>query len=463
MKKMKKWFSVLLSAALVLSLVGCGGGKSETAQTGNNGGEKASGEAKSDNAKSGEKPKIVISCYPADEAGTQLRDEYYTKPIQAAFPDYDISVEVFNDRQSLQVQVAGGGGPDILDLDGLSDVVEFARADRIVALDDYASKYGWNNMFYDWAYNSSFYDKKLYSLPTGYESMVIYYNNDVFNEHGWKIPTTISEAEPLMEDMVKNDVIPFSFGNSNYVGAVDWLYSTFMSGFSGPEVLKSALEGKTPMTDESVAGGIQLMADWWQKGYIGDKASQSITGDDMIALFAQGKAAMMINGTWAASSLISSYPDCNWSCATPFEMKEGVGPVLPIASSGGYAINTNSKNPDVCAEILNYLFTDMDRMEKGVVEASYCPYPVKEFSIKQCEGKGMDERLYNIYVTMEEAMAAGNVGYCSWTFFPADARAYMNENTDALFLGSLSVEDYMTKVQEFVDAAVADGTAPTVP
>ena len=39
----------------------------------------------------------------------------------------------------------------------------------------------------------------------------------------------------------------------------------------------------------------------------------------------------------------------------------------------------------------------------------------------------------------------------------------MNENVDSMFLGVLSVDDFMNKSQEYLDAALASGTAPVLP
>ena len=94
----------------------------------------------------------------ADAAQVAVREKYIDGPLQEAFPDVDIEIKMYNDRQSLQVEVAGGGGPDILDLDGPTDVAEFAKAERVLALDDYAAKYGWQDMFYGWAHDSCFYN-----------------------------------------------------------------------------------------------------------------------------------------------------------------------------------------------------------------------------------------------------------------------------------------------------------------
>lgn len=97
-----------------------------------------------------------------------------------------------------------------------------------------AEKYGWKDMFYDWAYDSCIYNGALYSLPTSFEGMVMYYNMDVMAENGWEVPTTKEELVELMPKMQEAGVIPIAFGNSNYQGAVDWLYSTFTSCYAGP-------------------------------------------------------------------------------------------------------------------------------------------------------------------------------------------------------------------------------------
>jgi raffinose/stachyose/melibiose transport system substrate-binding protein len=407
------------------------------------------------------KTDFVISTYLADDAQVAVREIYIDEPLNAAFPDMDIEVKMYNDRQSLQIEVAGGGGPDILDLDGPTDVAEFAKANRVLDLTSYAEKYGWGDMFYDWAYDSCLYQNKLYSLPTSFEGMVIYYNMDVLNENGWEIPETKDQLVSLMEAMQGKGIIPMAFGNADYQGAVDWLYSTFMSCYAGPDAVKAAVTGEIKFTDPLIRDSLQLMVDWWKAGYIGDRKSQSVTTTDMLAFFAEGRAGMMIDGTWASGQLVATYPECNWQAEMVPELREGVGTVLPFATGGGYAINANSKNPDKAAEILNFLFTSWDRHYKSIREASYQPYPLKDFDINNLQG--MDSRLLYMYDVLEEAQENDMIGYCSWTFFPSETRIYMNENTDALFLDMLTVDQYLAKAQETIDAAIAAGTVPVFP
>lgn len=462
MKNTKKFLALCLSGAMAVTMAACGSSGDDKAVGDSD--KQTESTAKTDEGKdskdSKDREKLVISCYLADDNQVAVREKYIDEPLKAAFPDVDIEIKMYSDRQSLQVEVAGGGGPDILDLDGPTDVAEFAKADRVLDLGKYAEQYGWQDMFYDWAYNSCFYNEKLYSLPTSFEGMVMYYNMDVMKENGWEVPKTEDELVELMKKIQEKGIIPITFGNSNYQGAVDWLYSTFTSCYGGPAAVKAAMEGTGKYTDEPIKESIQTMVDWWQEGWLGDKASQSITNEDMLAFFAEGRAAMMIDGTWASNQLLATYPDCNWD-SEMMPQKEEIGEILPFATGGGYSINANSKNPDLVAEVLNYLFTSLDRHYQSINEAGYQPYPLKEFDITKLEG--MDEKLLDQYKLLMDAQKNKQIGYCSWTFYPSDMRVYMNENTDALFLGSLTVDDYLAQAQTYIDTAIADNTIPVLP
>lgn len=459
-RSVKKVVCIILTMFIVgVSVSSCGSNSGQEEETSKE--STVAGEAGSSEDQSWEGKKLVISTYLADASQVEVREKYIDGPLAEAFPGADIEIKMYNDRQSLQTEVAGGGGPDVLDLDGPTDVVEFAKADRVLPLDSYAEKYGWADIFYDWAYDSCFFQKKLYSLPTSFEGMMIYYNMDVMEENGWEIATTVDELETLMKAMQEKGIIPMSFGNSNYQGAVDWLYSSFLSCNAGPENLKKAIEGDIPFDDPSMVEAINQMVDWWQAGYIGDRASQSITQEDLSAFFAEGRAGMMLNGTWASSQLLTVYPDCNWQAEMIPELREGVGQILPFATGGGYAINANSADPDFAAEVLNYLFTSLDRHYSSIIEATYQPYPLAEFDLERI--KDMDPKLFSMYEILDEAQENEQIGYCSWTFFPSQARVYMNENTDAVFLGSLSVEDYLKKTQEYIDDAIEAGETPVIP
>ena len=408
-----------------------------------------------------EKTLITMSSVLTNEAQRIPFEENVLGAIEQAQPNIDMELQVYSDRQNIMVEVAGGAGPDILDLDGPTDVVEFADAGKAIDLTPYAEKYGWKDLIAEWAYNTCVYQDKLYSLPGGFEGMGMYYNMDVMEEYGWSIPQDLDELETLMQEIKDAGLMPIAFGNANYQGAVDHLYSTMLSCYAGPEVVKQAVNGEIPWDDPRMVEAIAKFKEWFDKGYISDGASQTITQDDQAAFLAQGRAVMMISGTWSATSLVQTYPELNWTFQLMPVLNDEVGAIFPLAVGEAYAISGNSENPDACAEALNLLFSDENIFYNAVNTGAIQPFPLKDFDISEL--KGLDEKVLQTNEVMTKAASEGNVGYCSWCFWPAQARVYMNENFDAVLLGTMSPEDYMKNTQEYIDKGLEDGSTPVLP
>ena len=442
MKSFIKMAMIVLLSVLVLGPVFAGGGRQQEVR--------------------GRTLSFSMMAQP-DPTAQQLTREYYMEPIRRAFPNDTINFIEWTDRQVLQIQVAGGGGPNIIHLDGPTDAVEFARAGRVIELDAYATRHGWKDVFFDWAYNSGLFNNRLYSIPDSFEGMLLFVNRDVFSRHNIAVPTNIEQLEAACRQFQSLGVIPISFGNSDYQGAVDWLYSTWITGYAGPPLNRQAILGQERWNHPNIADGLQQMVNFWQNGWIGDRRSQAITMDDAANLFATGRAAMMVNGTWLVGDLLLLYPDCNWETVLMPELRPGVGHHFPLATGGAYTINANTPDKDFAAEVLNWMFTDLDWHIRAVREANFQPFPVRAIAARPDTFRGLDNRLERMYEILFESMRTLNTGYCSWTFYPSDVRVFMNDNTDALFLGRMSVADYLARVQALTDVHVQRGTLPAVP
>lgn len=468
-KNLRKLTAVCLTGAMAISVAACGGsGSNETAADTSTGAaegtqstETAVESTASDSTESGEKIHITMSTYVTVDAQREPLIEYVGGAINEKFPNVDFEFKIYSDRQNMFVEVAGGAGPDILDLDGPTDVVEFAEAGKAIDLTAYAEQYGWQDVISEWAYDTSIYDGKLYSLPAGFEGMGMYYNLGVMEEHGWSIPANLAELESLMAEIKEAGLIPISFGNANYQGAVDHLYSTMMSCLSGPDVIKQAINGEIKFDDPKMVASIEKFKEWWDKGYIMDQASQTVTQDDQMAFLADGRAVMSICGTWWGPQIVQTFPDCDWTFELMPVLNEDAGALFPLAVGESYAINANAEHPDICAEILNFLYTDMDTFYTAVNNGAIQPFPIEAFDFEKLEG--MDEKVLHMNEVMAEASADNKIGYCSWSFWPTDARTYMNENFDAVLLGSLTPQEYMANTQPYIDEALEKGTTPILP
>lgn len=433
---MKKLLAILMVAAILTGVLG------------------------SVSALSEEKVKIVFSQIQANasDESIELFETYFMQPLREAFPDYEFEFSPFGDWQTLQVQIAGGAGPDFFQLNGPSHVAEYAKAGRIVSLEGYAEQYGWDELFYEWAYDTCKYHGELYGLPYSFEGTCVYYNTAVLEENGWEIPQTREEFEALCDAALEKDMVPIAFGNSNVQSVINWIYTPIVNAYVGTENMQKVLHGEIAWTDEIFVEAFQLMVDWWQKGYIGDQKSQGITLGDAEAMFTTGQSPIHMAGTWTVGGV--AFDDFDWVSASLPELNEGMGVVTPLGVGGAYCINANSDYQDECAEVLNYLFTHVELNMKGVEEAGFAAYPVKAFDAEQMTG--LSDNVRAQYDMLSEAQAGGNVGYCSWTFFPGDVETYMAANTDALFLNMLTVEEFLAEVQSLMEEALAEGWEATI-
>ncbi len=64
---------------------------------------------------------------------------------------------------------------------------------------------------------------------------------------------------------------------------------------------------------------------------------------------------------------------------------------------------------------------------------------------------------------MNEAAAANNYGYTTWTFWPPQSDLYIYEEIEKVWAGDLTVEEYLQGLQTLFDQEVAEGAVVPVP
>ncbi len=478
--KMKKILALLLcSCLLITALAACGGStntKTDTAAKT----EAPAAEAEKP-AADAEKPaeeKAPASESSSDGAVTltwfteSMQDddlEGFTKcvldPIHANFPNIKINHTPTADwNQALKIQMASGSGPDIFNVDGPTVSAEYAASGMLLDLDPYLEKYGWQDVMFEWALNSCKINGKLMSLPNSYETLVTYYNKSEFDNNGWKYPTNFDELTSLANNAIEKGLMPFAFGTSNFKPANEWWFSAQLTAFLGTADYRKVLTGEMPWTDPKVEAAFQQLVDMWQNGWLNEKKSHSISTDDSISLFVQGKSAMKMSGTWEYFSYGVQFKDdmdFDWDFELLPPMSSGGASAAPLALGGSYCINKATKNPDEAAAVMDFHFRDTDNIAKKIEGYGGQPLPVEiprdKFSDK------MDSRQYKIMDLCNKAAESGNIGYCSWTFYPAETRNYLIDNLDTCFLGELTVADYLKQADELFQKEKDAGKLPIVP
>ena len=228
---MKKIIALLLVLAMALSLAACGG----TADTGKGG-------AKGDAAKT-----IKVAAIE-----TAYGTEVWTKVCEAFEAETGIKVELTTDK-NLEDVISGpmqnGEYPDVVHLavgreaglteqlikaNGMHDLTNMLAttipgesatpADKIVG------------GFTETSITSPYGDGKTYLAPMFYSPCGLFYNAKLFEEKGWKVPTTWDEMWALGETAKAEGIALFTYPTTGYF---DTFIPTLIASVGGTELWES--------------------------------------------------------------------------------------------------------------------------------------------------------------------------------------------------------------------------------
>lgn len=357
--------------------------------------------------------------------------------------------------------LAGGAGPDVVFTPGPTFVMELAKAGMLAPLDPYVEEYGWADTFHEWALGLGTVDGQLYSLPSEVETMVLYYNVDLFDEHGWTPPTTIDELITLADEVNEAGIVPFAHTNAEWRPANEHYLGEFLNKIAGPENIYRALRGELPWTDGVFAEALEPLNEFQAKGYFSGGLDRYYTtaSADAAANLAYGDAAMKIDGTWWVPDAHNFFGESGmqWDW-TPMPSKDGT-PSFSMAIGSTYSINAGSEYHDEVADFLGYYFTP-ETQARIKVGSGMDTAPVE---IEESLLEGLDERESRLVSDLSEAAESGNYGYTTWTFFPPRTQVFMYEEIEKVWAGDLTVEDYLAQAQTIFEDDLANDRIPPLP
>lgn len=400
--------------------------------------------------------------------GAAMFKKYAIDPFNAVHPDIKVNAvpnSVSTLDQKIQVALAAGAGPDLVPTPGSSNAVPFASAGYLADLSSVVEKSDLKSRLLPWALDMGYFKDKLVALPTSYETLVLYYNKTLFAKNGWTPPTDRASLEALAGEMQAKGITPFAAGNASYQPGTEWLVSAFLNEVAGPQKVHAALSGEIPWTDPALVSSIELLRDYFDKGYFGGGAKQYFSTQDpqKYAGFADGKAGMYISGSWEMFSLPEYFGkngnknDWDWAALPP--LAPGVpSDVFPLSVGGTISVNAKSKNIPAAMSYIDWTYSDTKAMWASAKATGSQPLPIK-FSASDVPS-GIDPRYSSQYLAINKASAEKRVGYVTWTSFGAKAAAYIVAHIDKVLNHDLSVKKFAAGVDK---AFSSDKTAGLIP
>ncbi len=184
------------------------------------------------------------------------------------------------------------------------------------------------------------YDDKLYAVPANYATLSLYYNKALFTAAGVTPPTTVDELKTAAKKLTTDGKYGLVLADNNTIQM--WPVLQWLEG-------GDIVDAKNCSVLSSTKGRDSLKP--WVDLVVNDKISPvGLTGAEADALFSAGKAAMEINGPWAAPG----YKKAGIDLGIVQVPVAASGKPVTLGSTAPLAISAKTKHPEEAQEFLAY-------------------------------------------------------------------------------------------------------------
>ncbi len=423
----KRLLAVVLSVAMTAALLaGCGAGGKGTSD----GNESASAE--------GGVQEITWMFWDDLNATEDLISKGYADVIDRFNADYEgqyhvtaVTTNLEEYYPKLNALVASNETPDVFIVSPGPNLEVYVEPGVAAPLDEYLAD-GWKDSFTsDAVFSQMTYDGKIYAVPLNIAAACAFYNTEMFEAAGVKVPETWDEMLDACKKLEAAGYTPITIS-----AGTAWCLSMvagYLCEMEGVD-LAALADGSASWEDgqlESAAAKLVELSQYFQKTAAGD------TNDVATANFYNEEAAILIQGFWAIAQINGSNPD--------FESKCGVfqfpGVERVIAKSDSIAMSSTTKYPEACIAFMKY-FTD-DTAQKYTAEiGGKIPVTNVEYDASKAPAQ-------LAYVMEVFGAANGTFGFYNESMPSTEAGAYFDDLMVSVFLGDMTPAEAAADMEDF--------------
>ncbi|MFD1720354.1 ABC transporter substrate-binding protein [Amnibacterium endophyticum] len=315
------------SAALLLALTGCSGGSAGGAPAG----------------------PVKLTVWTGFTGGDRPGYDQIVKDFNASHEDIQVSMSVQpwdSITQKLPSAWLTGSGPDIAapssDPNAIAQYVKTNSVLPITATGSGASEVNVDKiapaLIKEYTYNG-----KLYAVPANYATLSLYYNKKLFAAAGIDgPPKTVDELLADAKKLTVPEKKQYGLVLADNQTIQMWPILQWLEG-------GDIVDSKNCSVLQTPAGRASLSP--WVDAVVNDKISPvGLTGAEADSLFSAGKAAMELNGPWAAPGYKSAGIDLGLA---PVPVGKD-GKSVTLGSTAPLAISAKTKYPEQAQEFLAY-------------------------------------------------------------------------------------------------------------
>lgn len=244
--------------------------------------------------------------------------------------------------------------PDIVGIGGDINYSNFLDADLFMDISDLEEVGEVKQSYLDMGKELEFIPMEgVYALPYAANAAGILYNKDMFEEHGWKIPTTWDEFIALCEEMEAGGTLPLYLGyKDTWTCLAPW--NALAVGLSDSDTCSQVNMGNTTFeaSYREIAEKMKVLlehaeANPYAYGY-----------NDACTAFARGQSAMYPIGSYAIPQIKSVNPSMNIDSFTFPANESEEDNVLNSGIDLQFCVMKNCENKEAAYEVLRFLYED---------------------------------------------------------------------------------------------------------
>lgn len=282
--------------------------------------------------------------------------QFKAKELTAKNIDVAIDLEMPPQDQAnaiLRARLASGAAPDVFTLHARQDIPIYYRAGYLTDL----SGQPFVGTLFDSVKKMVTIEGKIVALPMESLAWGYLYNKKIFSDNGLTPPQTLREMKAVVEKLKAANVKPFllSFQDAWIVqllhalslgGVVSSEHPDFVARMNRSEGSYRDVQDIFNIIDLVMNNGTDRP---FEVGYMTGAAD-----------FAGGKAAMWVQGPWAAEPILAANPDLALGVAPLPVSNNPKAAMINLAVSTSLAVSSTSGNRQVAMDLVGYVLDPKD-------------------------------------------------------------------------------------------------------
>jgi raffinose/stachyose/melibiose transport system substrate-binding protein len=272
-------------------------------------------------------------------------------------PDVTVDVEkqTFEQIQkNAKIVLTGDDVPDVMEFNkGNATAGQLAAQGLLTPLTDAATERGWDEKLTGSLATTATYDEQglmgageWYGVPNYGEFVGVYYNKDMFAEHGLQEPTNLDEFEDVLAAFEKEGITPLAEAGAEYPLGQLWYELVLAYGDRALVDDYQLFANDVDFHSDAMTKATEKLDEWIEKGYIASD-SAALTAEDMGVSFIDGTYPLMVSGSWWFGRLATEV-EADWG---QFNFP---GNTLHTGSSGNlWVVPANADSPSLAEEFID--------------------------------------------------------------------------------------------------------------